>query len=298
MKLVNFGPRGAEQPGLLVDEEILPLWSILADAGLGRLPTNDLIALWPKLQPLVLASLGSAYRFPADDVRLGPPIPSPRTIVAVGFNYRQHNRDVVGDIPFPQSPILFLKPPSAVAGPKDPIVRPSETTQLDYELELGVVIGSMCHRVSAANALDYVFGYVAANDVTARDVSLGESAVHPLFLQIARGKGAPSFCPLGPWVATPDEVPSPEEIRLRLWVNNVVRQDDRASSMVVGIPALIASVSSSIALFPGDIILTGTPSGCAFQHPGAAYLVQGDIVRGQIAELGEMVNAVIDEVRG
>jgi 2-keto-4-pentenoate hydratase/2-oxohepta-3-ene-1,7-dioic acid hydratase in catechol pathway len=156
-------------------------------------------------------------------------------------------------------------------------------------------MGKPSYRVSADEAMNHVFGFVAANDVSARDISMGESATHPLFLQIARGKGAPSFCPLGPWVATSDEFPDPAAIRLRLWVNDISRQDDRVSSMVVGIPALVASVTSSIALYPGDLILTGTPGGCAFQLPGAPFLVPGDIVRGQIEGLGELANTITDE---
>lgn len=295
MKLLNFGMRGAEQLGLLVNRDIVPLAPVLADMGVGPLDANTFIALSPQLKPALLARLHGAARIPADGVRIGAPISGPRTIFAVGFNYRQHGRDVLLDLPFPQTPILFLKAASSIVGPRDAIMRPPETTQLDYELELGVVIGRPCHRVDAAQALNYVFGYVVANDVTARDIALGESKSHPLFLQVARGKGAPSFCPLGPWIATADELAPLEQLRMQLWVNDVLRQDDVPASMAVGVPELISSVSQSFALSPGDLILTGTPGGCAFQSPDAAFLKPGDIVRAHIAGLGEMVNTVIDE---
>jgi len=141
LKLVYFGSPGVEQAGILVEDEILPLWPMLAKEGIGPMSINDLIALWPRLVSLISAKLDAADRFSAAGVRFGPPVPAPRTIVAVGFNYRQHGREIVGNLPFPNSPILFLKPPSSVTGPRDAIIRPPETVQLDYELELGVVMG-------------------------------------------------------------------------------------------------------------------------------------------------------------
>lgn len=293
MKLVRFGEPGCEQPGLLVGERIVALRPLLARAGIDLKNEHDLIALWPQIVAIVEPALAEATWIDLQSVRLGSPLEVPRAIVAVGFNYRQHGAETVGALPFPKTPILFLKPQSSLAGPFDPIRKPPETNQLDYELELGVVIGKPCHRVSAQDALDHVFGFVAANDVSARDTSMGEAATHPMFMQVARGKGSPTFCPLGPWIATRDEIADIEALRLQLWVNDEPRQDDHAASMAVGVPELIASISESFALQPGDIILTGTPGGCAFQSPSAAFLQPGDIVRGQITGLGEMRNPIV-----
>ncbi len=297
MRLATYGPAGGEQPAVFVDDAtILPLRPVLDRAGVGVDDVCDLLALWPAVESLVRAALerGDGEPLAVGDVRLGPPVPRPGKVVAIGFNYAQHGDGILPAEPPPGEPIVFLKPPTCVCGPNDPLVRPPETDQLDYEVELGVVIGRAGRRIDRDAALAHVAGYLVANDVTARDVAIGAMHHSPLLAQIARGKGFPTFCPTGPWLATPDEVDG-SELRLRLSVNGQPRQDARTSQMVVDVAGLIASVSATMELRPGDLILTGTPPGCGFQLDPPAYLAAGDRVRASITGLGEIDQVVVDE---
>ncbi|MDJ0105026.1 fumarylacetoacetate hydrolase family protein [Rhodococcus erythropolis] len=297
MRLVNFGPVGIEQPGVLVDDDtVVPLVPILARAGLRLHDMKDILALWSTIRTIVEPQLTlERDRIALSDVRIGPPILRPNKVVAIGFNYPQHSTEILGPSAEVSEPVIFLKPPNCVSGPNDSVVKPFETTMLDYEIELGVVIGKTGRRISQIDALDHVAGYVVANDITARDIALGAGLDHPLQLQIARGKGYATFCPLGPWLATADEVPEPADLRLTLSINGVVRQNGKTSSMLASIPELIASVSASMELEPGDVILTGTPAGCGFQLDPPAYLQHGDRVEAGITGLGEMTFQVQNE---
>jgi 2,4-didehydro-3-deoxy-L-rhamnonate hydrolase len=297
MKLVTFGPAGGEQPGVLVGaDQVLPTQPVLARAGVAAHSVNAILAAWPVVAPLVHAALDDATDLiPLDGLRLGPPVPRPGTIIAIGFNYPQHADGIVAADAPRTEPVVFLKPGSAISGPTDPIVKPPETDALDYEIELGVVIGRAGHRIPRTEALDHVAGYVLANDLTARDVALGAGLEHPLLLQIARGKGYPTFCPTGPWLVTPDELDLAAGLRLELSVNGAVRQLGSTTDMAVDVAGLIASVSTTVPLRPGDLILTGTPPGCGFQLDPPAYLNAGDKIRASITGLGEMELTVIDE---
>ncbi|KXX60425.1 fumarylacetoacetate hydrolase family protein [Rhodococcus sp. LB1] len=297
MRLVNFGPAGSEQPGVLVDDNtIVPLGPILARTGLYLRDMKDVIALWDLVRPAIEPQLAcEPTRLAASEVRIGAPLVRPGKVIAIGFNYPQHTHEILGSPATATEPVVFLKPSDSVSGPNDPVIKPPETTMLDYEIELAVVIGRAGRRISPLKAMDHVMGYVVANDITARDVALGAGLSSPLQLQIARGKGFPTFCPTGPWLVTADEVPAPDDLRLQLRVNGTVRQDDTTSRMLVPIAELIASVSSSMALEPGDLILTGTPTGCGFQFEPPVYLQDGDEVQASISGLGQMSFVVQDE---
>jgi 2-keto-4-pentenoate hydratase/2-oxohepta-3-ene-1,7-dioic acid hydratase in catechol pathway len=298
MRIVSFGGPGGEQPGVLIDDHtILPLAPVLAPFGLPATDITQILAVWPTARPLVAAALADPeHRIARAAVRLGPPVPRPGKVIAVGFNYPVHSHAVLGDVPAPTEPVLFLKLPGSVCGPYDPLIRPPETAALDYELELAVVIGRAGRRIAPGDALDHVAGYMIANDVTARDVVLGAGGTgSPLQMQLLRGKGFPSFCPTGPWLVTPDELPDAEPLRLRLSVNGQARQDGWTSDMLFDVPTLISSVSATTDLLPGDVILTGTPSGCGFALDPPAYLTDGDEIAGSITGLGEMRQRVMDE---
>ncbi|MFI5615824.1 fumarylacetoacetate hydrolase family protein, partial [Amycolatopsis sp. NPDC051903] len=255
MRLVSFGAAGGERPGVLTaDDRIVPLDEVPGVPG----DMNAILARLPELTPSLTDLVGTVSRA---DVRLGPPVPHPGTIVAVGANYREHVTEIVGPAgQFPDVPVLFTKPITALGGPCDPVVRPVESAELDYECELTVVIGRGGRRIPKEQAMAHVAGYLIANDVTARDVFSAELHKSPAYLQIMRGKGADTFCPTGPWLLTADEAPAPDRFRLRTWVNDELRQDGTTAHLVFDVPTLVSSVSDTITLRPGDLILTGTPA--------------------------------------
>jgi 2,4-diketo-3-deoxy-L-fuconate hydrolase len=251
---------------------------------------------WDSLvEDLEHALQGEAECVELSAVRLGPPVPNPGSIFAIGLNYPAHANGMLGTTTSNAIPTLFIKHVGSVSGPTDPILKPYETHALDYEIELAVVIGRGGRRIPRARAGEHIAGYVLANDVSARDVSLGPGIEFPMQLQIARGKGYPTFCPIGPWILTKDQVADSSDLRLNLSVNGDVRQIGSTRDMTVDVHGLIESVSSTMELRPGDLILTGTPSGCGFQYDPPRYLNEGDEVRASITGLGEMRLTVQNE---
>jgi 2-keto-4-pentenoate hydratase/2-oxohepta-3-ene-1,7-dioic acid hydratase in catechol pathway len=214
----------------------------------------------------------------------------PRAILCVGLNYRQHA--VESGVPIPPHPVLFMKMPSAVQHPGDPILLPRQlpSTEVDYECELAIVIGKPCQNVPRQEALDYVLGYTCANDVSARDwqIKWGGS-------QWCRGKTFATFCPLGPWIVTPDEIPDPNALRIRTILNGQVMQDANTSDMVFDVPSLIAFLSGSTLLEPGTVILTGTPHGVGFARKPPVFLQPGDTITVEIEKIGALTNPVSQE---
>ncbi|MFJ6573678.1 fumarylacetoacetate hydrolase family protein [Streptomyces sp. NPDC091292] len=297
MRLVSYGDPGDERPGVLTDDDrIVPLRPLLAARGVPDADMNDVLARLPALRTAIDALCADARdALPLDSVRLGPPVPRPRAIVAVGANYADHIREVTDPhTDFPEVPVLFSKPTSSLTGPYDPIVRPVESERLDYECELAVVIGRGGRRIAERDAGAHIAGYMIANDVTARDVFLREVRKNPAYLQILRGKGYDTFCPTGPWLLTADVAPA--RFRIRTWVNGELRQDGSDGQMVFGVGALVASVSDCMTLAAGDVILTGTPAGVGIGRVPPCYLGPGDSVRMEISGLGVMVSGVQGEV--
>ncbi len=218
----------------------------------------------------------TGYRYPIADVRLLAPV-IPSKVVAVGKNYADHAREMGGEAP--DSPVIFLKPSTAVIGGGDPIQYPASSTQVDFEGELAIVIGRLCRDVPANRAASVILGYTCANDVTARDQQASDG-------QWARAKGYDSFCPIGPWVTTNVD---PSDLELVTTVNGEVRQRGRTSDMIHGIPALVEFVSHVMTLLPGDIILTGTPA-------GVGPLQVGDVASVEIEGIGKLTNHVTARV--
>lgn len=215
--------------------------------------------------------------------RLLSPLHRPGKIVAVGLNYHDHTAET--GLQAPAAPLTFAKYPSSLCGPADDIVVPSaQTSQVDYEVELAVVIGGSCPPDGSAG-LDAIAAYTVANDVSARDVQFGDT-------QWTRGKSFDTFTPLGPWLVTPDEVPDPHSLHIWTRVNDELRQDDTTASLVFDLPALLAHISSGVTLEAGDVILTGTPSGAgAFADP-PRYLADGDVVEVGVDGIGTLRNTV------
>ena len=212
-------------------------------------------------------------RHPLAEVTLLAPIPTPDTVYAIGLNYAEHVRETGASAP--EKPIVFVKTRNAITRPGGPIIAPAVTSQLDYEGELVIVIG-------AGGAIG---GFCIADDVSARDLQFSEN-------QWTRGKGADTFCPFGPWITTVDEVPSGDDLRLRTWVNDELRQDTRTSDLIFGCQSLVDFIAETNTLAPGDLILTGTPSGVGMGFDPPRFLSSGDRIRIAIEGLGEIAHAV------
>ena len=224
-----------------------------------------------------------------EPARLLTPI-LPAAILCIGLNYRKHAEET--NAPFPKWPILFTKGLGAAQNPGDPILIPTHlpSHQVDYECELAVVIGKKAKNVSKADALSHVLGYTCGNDVSARDwqKQFGGS-------QWSRGKFFDTFCPLGPVLVTADEIPNPNQLTIRTILNGEVRQDSNTSDMIFDVPTLIEFLSGSTTLFPGTVILTGTPSGVGMARTPPVWLKPGDEVTIEIEKIGKLTNPVANE---
>ena len=213
----------------------------------------------------------------------GLPIDRPGKIICVGLNYRDHAAEAELDVP--RKPILFAKWPTALIGPNMPIVVPAISRRVDYEAELGIVIGRRVRGVSATDALSAVAGFLCVNDVTARDLQLEDG-------QWTRAKSLDTFCPVGPALVPAGDVPDPQRLRIRCLLNGSVVQDSSTENMIFSCAELIAFASEAIELEPGDLIATGTPAGVGFARRPPVYLTPGDEVTVEIEGLGELTNPV------
>jgi 2-keto-4-pentenoate hydratase/2-oxohepta-3-ene-1,7-dioic acid hydratase in catechol pathway len=227
--------------------------------------------------------------FPLEQVKLLAPIPRPGKIMGIGLNYRDHARETGAAIP--TKPILFAKFSTSVIGPYDTIhVHPDQTQRVDYEAELGVVIGKPTYRVQRADALNYVFGYTVINDVSARDIQLDAEYGK----QWVRGKSLDTFCPMGPSITSRDQVPEPQNLPVRAILNGKVMQDGNTREMIFDVAALIEYLSQGMTLEPGDVIATGTPPGVGDARKPPVYLKKGDVIEIEVGNLGKLVNPVED----
>lgn len=230
------------------------------------------------------ATSGAPYLVPEDEVKWGPCIPAPGKIICVGLNYRAHAEET-GKAP-PDTPVLFSKFANALNAHQQLVRGTHLTEQLDYEAELCVVIGKRASGVSEGDALDHVFGYCCANDISARDLQNRTS-------QWLLGKTGDGFCPLGPYLVTADEAGDPQQLAIRSIVNGEVRQQSNTRDMIFSCAELIAYISRHFTLEPGDIILTGTPAGVAMGLPGKPFLRAGDTVSVEIEGLGTLTNTIM-----
>ena len=220
---------------------------------------------------------------------LAPVVPA--NILCIGLNYKKHAAE--SNSPLPAHPVLFLKGTASLQNPGDPIEIPVKlpSTRVDYECELAVVIGRRCKNVSRAQALEYVLGYTCGNDVSARDWQRDGGGG-----QWCQGKGFDTFCPLGPVLVTPDEIPNPNALRIRTILNGETMQDWNTDDMIFDVPAIIEFLSASKTLLPGTVILTGTPHGVGFARKPPVWLKAGDTVSIEIEKIGTLTNPVINEV--
>ena len=269
MRIVRFLSGGAEHVGRQVDDST----AIEIEGGLfgPRRETGRRLRIENLLAPLV-----------------------PTDILCIGLNYREHAAESGSAIPL--NPMLFIKSSNALNHPLAPVPVPRRSSQVDYEGELAVVIGPRpAKHVPRERALDYVLGYTCANDVSARDWQRDKNLGGG---QFARGKSFDGFCPLGPCLVTADEVPEPNNLRLRTLLNGQVMQDHTTADMIFDVPALIESLSSTMTLRPGAVILTGTPQGVGFARNPPVWMKDGDVVVVEIEKVGRLENPVVAEPRG
>ena len=272
MKLLRFGPTGSEKPGLLdADGNIRDLSAHVDDIA-GDALSPDGLAKLAALDPTTLPLA------PADS-RYGPCVANVGKFICIGLNYADHAAE--SNLPVPAEPVVFMKATSAIIGPNDTVLKPRDSTKLDWEVELGVVIGTKASYVSEADALDYVAGFCTINDVSERAFQLERGGTWD------KGKGCDTFGPIGPWLVTKDETGDFDNLHMWLEVNGHRYQNGSSSTMVFKVPQIVAYLSRFMSLYPGDIISTGTPPGVGMGvKPQAIYLNPGDVMELGIAGLG------------
>ena len=272
MKLLRYGPKGAEKPGLLdADGRLRDLSGVVADVA-GDVLLPDGLARLAALDPRSLPPIGA-------DVRRGACVTGVGKIICVGLNYADHAAE--SGLELPPEPVLFMKATSAISGPYDDLEIPRGSTKTDWEVELGVVIGKPARYVEECDALGHIAGYCVVNDVSEREFQLERAG------QWVKGKSADSFAPLGPWLVTPDEVPDPQSLGLWLEVNGRRFQNGSTRTMVFGVAHLVSYISRFMSLWPGDVISTGTPPGVGLGQKPPLYLKPGDVVHLGVEGLGE-----------
>lgn len=275
MRLIRFGEPGAEAPGLWRDGRVVALrrhFPEIPDVGEEFFRDG-----WPAR----IADLEDPGE--EREVRLGPPIVRPSKIICLGKNYVEHARE--GHFEPPEKPLLFAKAPSALNGPRDPIVLPQSCGQVDWEVELALVIGREGKRIKPAEAFDFIAGYTIMNDVSGREAQFGDG-------QWFRGKSFDTFAPLGPALVTPDEIADITALELTAAVDGEVMQTGHTGQLIFDIPYLLSYISADITLLPGDVISTGTPAGVGIFRDPPVTLAAGNVVTCRIATLGALVNPV------
>ena len=278
MKLLRYGPPGEEKPGILDTEgAIRDLWDHVGDITGDTLGAESLA----RLRDIDPASLPVV----AGEPRIGPCVGNVGKFVAIGLNYSDHAREA--GMAIPDEPVIFTKATSSISGPNDAIVMPRGATKVDWEVELGVVIGGHAKYVDEVEALETIAGYCVVNDVSERAFQLETSG------QWVKGKSADTFGPIGPWLVTADEVPEPHNLSLWLEINGERAQDGSTRTMIFSVPYLVSFVSRYMSLQPGDIITTGTPPGVGLGRSPPAYLKAGDVVTLSVEGLGTQRQEVV-----
>ncbi|MCM2674468.1 fumarylacetoacetate hydrolase family protein [Alkalicoccobacillus plakortidis] len=297
MRICNITENGQDYLGVVIDGRIVHISKALEDTPQDQVPKNvsEFIkggqsafeSLQSYVQKLVISD-SQPYVVKETDCEFGPAVPNPSKIICVGLNYRRHADETGAN--YPEVPILFNKFNNTLTGHNRDIAIPNVTDQLDYEVELAVVIGQKAKNVSEEDALKYVVGYSTANDLSARDLQMKTP-------QWLLGKTCDDFSPIGPYLVTADEVDDPQNLSLKTTVNQDVRQQSNTSDMIFSCKEIISYISKHFTLEPGDIILTGTPEGVVLGLPESerVYLKPGDTVTVEIEKLGALTNTFIEE---
>ena len=276
MRLVRFGERGKEKPGLLTGKGIVDLRRVFPD--IPDIGEKFFREGW------LLRVAGLDAPLEAPGVRLGCPLSRPSKIICLGKNYADHARELGDDQP--KRPILFCKGPNSLNGPTDPILLPRSCGQIDWEVELAAVIGREGKRIAAADAWDYVAALTVMNDVSGREAQFSDG-------QWFRGKSFDTFAPMGPALVTLDEVGDPSNLALSAHVNGALMQSGSTGQMIFDIPAIVAYLSEEMTLMPGDVISTGTPAGVGIFRDPPVTLKAGDVVTCEVEKIGVLQNACV-----
>ena len=278
MKLFRYGDSGAEKPGLVgPDGTLRDLSGRVGDID-GTILAPDKLSELAGIDPTSLPVVEGSPRF-------GPPVNDIGKIIAIGLNYSDHAAETGQEMP--REPVIFTKATSAINGPNDPVMLPKNSRKSDWEVELGVVIGTEARYVSESDALDHVAGYCVVNDVSERDLQLAGTG------QWVKGKSADTFAPLGPYLVTKDEIADPQNLRLWLEVDGHRYQDGSTSTMVFGVSYLVRFVTQFMSLQPGDVIATGTPPGVGLGQKPPVFLQPGNRMRVGVEGLGEQEQEVV-----
>lgn len=279
MKLIRFGEPGKEKPGVIIGEKKFDVSSIVGDFDEHFFADDGIENLKKNVKENQLTELD-------ENVRYGIPVCKPSKIICIGLNYAKHAQET--NATPPKEPILFFKATTSVCGPNDNIVIPKNSTKTDWEVELAVIVGKKASYVEETEAMDYVVGYCLHNDVSEREFQLEHGG------QWVKGKSCDTFAPLGPWIATRDEIKDVNNLRLWLTVNGKIMQDGNTDDLIFKVPFLVSYISRFMTLLPGDIISTGTPAGVGLGFNPPVYLKAGDVVELGIDGLGTQKQKVVN----
>ena len=283
MKIARLVQDGKETYGLIKDDRVATKDNITYQTGI-PIPLNIKDFLFEGWYDEVKDKISdTSFKDQLEKFRLLAPIPDPPKIICLTFNYPAHAKEQ--NLVSPKEPVIFIKPRTTLCGTDSDIMCPNFIKQLDYEIELAVIIGKTCKNVDESGSKDYIFGYMVFNDVSARDIQMRDK-------QFTRGKSFDTFAPCGPWITSADEVTNPQDLRLVTKINGQNRQNSSTKNMFIKIPSIISELSNVMTLEKGDIIVTGTPDGVAMNNPSTPFLKNGDKIEMEIEKLGRIQNTV------
>lgn len=283
MKIARLIRDGKETYGLIKDDRVATKDDITYQTGI-PIPLNIKDFLFEGWYDEVKDKISdTCFKDQLEKFRLLAPIPDPPKIICLTFNYPAHAKEQ--NLVSPKEPVIFIKPRTTLCGTDSDIMCPNFIKQLDYEIELAVIIGKTCKNVDESRSKDYIFGYMVFNDVSARDIQMRDK-------QFTRGKSFDTFAPCGPWITSADEVTNPQDLQLVTRINGQNRQDSSTKNMFIKIPSIISELSNVMTLEKGDIIVTGTPDGVAMNNPSTPFLKNGDKIEMEIEKLGRIQNTV------
>ncbi len=271
MKLIRFGEPGKEKPGIIIEDKWYDTSSIIKDYNEEFFANDGISKLKNSIDKNELPEISQSQR-------LGSPVARPSKIICIGLNYAKHAKETNAAVP--KEPIIFFKSTTSLSGPNDDIIIPKNSVKTDWEVELALVIGKRASYIDENEAMDYVAGYCLHNDVSEREFQLERGG------QWVKGKSCDTFAPLGPWLATKDEIKDAHNLRLWLTVNGKKMQDGNTDDLIFNIPHLVSYISQFMTLLPGDVISTGTPNGVGLGFNPPVYLKEGDVVELGIDGLG------------